>query len=63
MASIEEMITYNIAYRLGHPKISDQEWDKLVIETGYKETIGDSLLMNSLNGRIKVPMKTPLTSF
>ena len=62
MITLEEMVKYDLAYRIGEPQISDAEWDRLVIETGYKETIHDQLLAKSDNGRTRVPMKTPLAS-
>ena len=62
MVSFDDMLKYEIAYRIGEPKISNEQWDKLVEETGYKEHIHDEVIGESANGRKRVPMKTPMVS-
>jgi len=47
------------AYRSGNPVISDEEWDRLVKETGYVESLDQVV---SPDGRQWVKMKTPLLS-
>lgn len=60
----KQMEEYENAYRAGKPIISDEEWDKLVKETGYEEKVGDTgrIYDKSANGRNLIPMKTPLIS-
>ena len=46
-------------YREGKPVMSDEEWDKLVKETGYIESLDETV---SPNGRLWYKMLAPLTS-
>lgn len=46
-------------YRIGKPVISDEEWDKLVSQTGYEESLDE---ITSPNGRTWLKFQTPLLS-
>lgn len=56
---LKQMQTYERAYRDGKPLITDEEWDKLVKETNYEESLDD---MISPNGRRWVRLNSPLGS-
>ena len=66
MITEQEMKKLEKEYRQGKSTLTDEEWDKMVKETGYKESVGESGLVEdkdkSLNGRNLVEMKTPLIS-
>ena len=53
------MQTYERQYRSGKPMISDEEWDKLLKETNYEESLDETV---SPNGRTWIKMKAPLAS-
>lgn len=56
---LEQMQHYERKYREGKPEISDEEWDKLVKETGYVESLDQVV---SPSGRKWVKMGSPLVS-
>lgn len=56
-AKTELMKFWEASYRVGQPKMSDQDWDKLVEVTGYQELIGETGV--SPNGRIYKDMLVP----
>lgn len=56
-AKKELMKFWEASYRVGQPKMSDQDWDKLVEITGYQELIGETCV--SPNGRKFKDMLVP----
>lgn len=56
-AKKELMKFWEASYRVGNPKMSDQDWDKLVEVTGYQELIGETAV--SPNGRLYKDMLVP----
>lgn len=56
---LEKMKDYERSYREGRPVITDEEWDRLVKETGYVESL-DQVVAPS--GRRWMKMSSPLVS-
>ena len=56
---LEKMQDMERAYREGKPIISDEEWDLLVKQTGYEESLDEII---SPNGRMWVKLGAPLGS-
>lgn len=56
---LDQMRDYERSYREGKPKISDQEWDMLIAQTGYEESLDDVV---SANGRRWHKLGAPLGS-
>lgn len=56
-AKTELMKFWEASYRVGEPKMSDNDWDKLVEVTGYQELVGETSL--SPNGRRYLDMLVP----
>lgn len=56
---LSEMQRFERSYREGRPLITDEEWDRLVKETGYEESLDEIV---SPNGRNWVRMRSPLPS-
>jgi NAD-dependent DNA ligase len=56
---LKNMQLYEKAYREGKPIITDEEWDKLVKQTGYEESLDEVV---SPDGRTWIKMKAPLPS-